>query len=86
MVPTILMVFHKVARCKVLTPQKMEEGGAQLNKSSSTESFLNAQPKMTDIDGRTSLVSSKTLRTPGMKKPVAVDIQPSHNKQKAQGK
>ena len=66
--------------------QGMEEDGAQINEGSSTELFLNAQLKLTEVDGQTSLVSSKTLRTPGMKKPAVVDIQPSHNKQKAQGK
>ena len=47
----------------------MEEAGAKLDEDSLTELFSSAQPKLTDIDGQTSLVSSKTLTTPGLMKP-----------------
>ena len=62
----------------------MEEKDAQ---GSLAESFFDyaAQPKLSDIDGRTSLVSSKTLRTPNLKEPATLGITP-HDKQKSKGK
>ena len=68
-----------------ISAQRMEEVDAQ-NSSAESSSDSKAQPKLSDIDGRTSLVSSTTLSTLKLTKPAKLGITPSQSKQKAQGK